>query len=229
MDRPVRRRRRVRLGSVLLAAIAIPLTLLTLFSLERFALLPDALNAGINALGQILIQLVTIVGAIAVIIGIFNLCGAHLRTLRKFPNGLYSLLTLLTLVLVVALRILERLGVLKVGDSADPLVTLTIMDAVQVVVESALAGLLFFFLVYAAYRMMRRGVTFWNVLFLTSLVIVLVGYSTLPGMEALSSLRDWILNVPVTAGTRGLLIGVAIGTVTVGVRLLIGRDRTFGE
>jgi hypothetical protein len=219
----------VQLGSVLLAVIAIPLTILTLFSLERFALLPDNLNAGISALGQILIQLVTIVGAIAVVIGILNLCGAHLKNLRKMPNGLYSLLTLLSLVLVVFLRLLERLGVLKVTGSDDPLVTLTIMDAVQVVVESALAGLLFFFLVYAAYRLLRRRVTIWNILFLASLVIVLVGYSTLPGMEFLSTIRDWVLNVPVSAGTRGLLIGVAIGTVTVGVRLLIGQDRTFRE
>jgi hypothetical protein len=229
MDRPVRRRRGVRLGSVLLAAIAIPLMLLTLFSLERFALLPDDLNAGISATGQILIQLVTIVGAIAVVIGIFNLCGVHLRNLRKFPNGLYSLLTLLSLALVIVLRILERLGILRVEGSDAPLVTMTIMDAVQVVVESALAGLLFFFLVYAAYRMLRRGVTFWNVLFLAALVIVLVGYSPLTGMEFLSTIRSWVLNVPVSAGTRGLLIGIAIGTVTVGVRLLIGQDRTFRE
>jgi hypothetical protein len=203
--------------------------LLTLFSLERFALLPDDLNAGISATGQILIQLVTIVGAIAVVIGIFNLCGVHLRNLRKFPNGLYSLLTLLSLALVIVLRILERLGILRVEGSDAPLVTMTIMDAVQVVVESALAGLLFFFLVYAAYRMLRRGVTFWNVLFLAALVIVLVGYSPLTGMEFLSTIRSWVLNVPVSAGTRGLLIGIAIGTVTVGVRLLIGQDRTFRE
>jgi hypothetical protein len=37
------------------------------------------------------------------------------------------------------------------------------------------------------------------------------------------------LTVPVNAGTRGLLLGVAIGVVAVGVRVLIGQDRTFRE
>jgi hypothetical protein len=43
------RRRRIRLGGILLAVIAIPVMLLTLLGLERFALLPDDLNSGPSA------------------------------------------------------------------------------------------------------------------------------------------------------------------------------------
>lgn len=221
------RRRRIRLGSVLLAAIAIPVALLTLLGLERFPLLPDDLNAGVVSISQLLIQVVSTVGAIAVIIGVMNLSGVHLRNLRRGLSGFYSLITLLTLVAVVAVRILERAGALQAGEG--PTLSLTLMDALQVAVESALSGILVFFLVYAAYRMMRRRVTFWGLLFVATVVVVLVGYSQRPGLEFLSALREWILNVPVNAGTRGLLLGVAIGTVVIGVRLLIGQDRTFRE
>jgi len=61
------------------------------------------------------------------------------------------------------------------------------------------------------------------------LVIVLLGFSPLGEVTLLPALREWLLSVPVSAGTRGLLIGVAIGIVVVGVRVLIGRDRTFRE
>jgi hypothetical protein len=167
------------------------------------------------------------VGAVAVIIGILNLARVHTLNLRRGVTGLYSLITLLTLAIVVVLRILERANVIQV--SAGGALSLTLMDALQVAVESALSGILVFFLIYAAFRLMRRRVSVWSLLFVAIIVVVLVGYSPLPGFEFLSSLREWILNVPVNAGTRGLAIGIAIGTVVVGVRLLIGQDRTFRE
>ncbi len=220
---------RIRLGSAFLTAITIALALVTLVSLEPLPFLPEALRTSISETGQILIQLVTVVGAIAVILGVLNLLAVHLR---RIPQGasaaLYSLITLVTFIALLALHLMERFGVLKVGTGTTPIVTLTLMDAVQVVIESALSGILFFFLVYTAYRLMRRRVTFWGILFVATLVIVLMGYVAPPD-SFLWQLRGWILSVPVGAGTRGLLIGIAIGTVVIGARVLIGQDRTFRE
>ncbi len=222
---------RIRFGSALLTAITIGLALITLFSLEPFPFLPEGLRASITGTGQIIIQLVTVVGAIAVILGVLNLLAVHLRKIpRRATSALYSLVTLLTFVALLAVHLLERFGALKVGTAATatPIVTLTLMDAVQVVIESALSGILFFFLVYAAYRLMRRRVTFWGILFVATLVIVLMGYVA-PPETFLWQLREWILHVPVGAGIRGLLVGIAIGTVVIGARVLIGQDRTFRE
>jgi hypothetical protein len=228
-------RRRTSLGSAALIAITIALALITLLSLEPFPFLPEGMRAGIAESGQIIVQLVTVVGAIALIIGVLNLLGVHLRKLSGgTASAVYSVITIVTLLALLALYVLERLGVLKLRAAAgasppdSPLISLTLMDAVQVVVESALAGLLFFFLIFAAYRLMRRRVTAWGVLFVGTLVIVLMGY-TAQTDTFLSRLRDWLLHVPVGAGIRGLLIGVAIGTVVVGARVLIGQDRTFRE
>ncbi len=222
-------RPRSRIGAIFLAAITIVLAVLTLLGLEPLALLPGDLGNSVISTSQILVQIVTIVGAAAVIIGVLNLLRVHLYKLPT-RQGFYSAITLLTFLAVLGLHAAERLGVLKVTQPATnaPLVTLTMMDAVQVVIESALSGLLFFFLVYTAYRLMRRNVTAWGLLFITALVIVLIGYVQPPG-SLLANLRDWLLRVPVTAGTRGLLIGIAIGTVMVGARVLIGQDRLFRE
>ncbi len=223
-------RRRGRFGNAVLAAIAISFMLITLLSLEPLPFLPDALRNGAIDIGQILILLVSVVGALAVILGVLNLLGVHLRKLRGGGGpAVYSAITLLTLVAVLALHFLERFGVLTLrGGSPDmPRISLTMMDVLQVTIESALAGILFFFLVFAAYRLMRRRVTVWGLLFVATLVLVLIGYSQQSGL--LAAIRDWILRVPVSAGTRGLLIGIAIGTVVIGARVLIGQDRIFRE
>jgi hypothetical protein len=190
-------RRRTSLGSVALIAITIALALITLLSLEPFPFLPEGMRSGIAESGQIIVQLVTVVGAIAVIIGVLNLLGVHLGKLSGgTTSAVYSLITIVTLLALLALYVLERLGVLKLSAAAgasppdSPMISLTLMDAVQVVIESALAGLLFFFLVFAAYRLMRRRVTAWGVLFVGTLVIVLMGY-TAQTDSFLSTLRDW--------------------------------------
>ncbi len=222
-------RRRLRLGAALLAALTIAIALVTLLGLEPVASLPPALNQTLNAFSQLLVQLVAVIGALALLIGVSNLVRFHAAQLRKFPRSLYSLILLLSLFGVLIVRALERGGVLRVGADETPALSLLLLDVAQVVVESALTGLIFFALVYAAVRLMRQAVTLWNALFLAALVIVLLGFSPLGGGEALSALREWLLSVPVNAGTRGLLIGVALGIVVVGVRVLIGRDRTFRE
>jgi len=229
MNRP---RRRLQLGAVLLAAITIPLALVTLLSLEPLPLLPGTINAVAGAIGQMLVQIVTVVGALAVILGVLNLLTVHGRKLGAFPGVLYSGLMLLTFIAVLGLHIAEKLGVkiVNTGQTVPgPNDSLTLADAIQVSVESALAGILFIFLVYAASRLLRRRVTVWSILFLASMIIVLLGYLPVTRFEFLANLRDWLLRVPVEAGMRGLLIGVGIGTVIVGIRVLIGQDRTFRE
>ncbi|MCS6872330.1 MAG: hypothetical protein RML95_08705 [Anaerolineae bacterium] len=229
MSASTRPRRRLRLGAALLAALTISIAVVTLLGLEPVPTLPPELNQTLSAFSQLLVQLAAVIGAIALFLGVLNLTRFHAAQLRKFPRGLYSLLLLLTLFGVLIVRALERGGVLRVSEGETLTLSLTILDVAQVAVESALAGLLFFALVYGAVRLMRRRVTIWNALFLTALVIVLLGFSPLGGATLLPEIREWLLSVPVSAGTRGLLIGVALGVVVVGVRVLIGRDRTFRE
>ena len=224
------RRRRTQLGAIFLAAIASSCALITLLSLEPLPVLPDDMRIAAVTIGQMLIQLVTVVGALALIVGVLNLITVHIGKLSGAPTGaIYSAITLLTFIALVVVHILQRLGILKVGTATDsPLLTLTLMDTIQVVIESALAGLLFFFLVFAAYRMMRRRVTVWGLLFVSTLILVLIGSIT-DTNSLLAGVREFILRVPVGAGTRGLLIGIAIGTIVVGARVLIGQDRVFRE
>jgi len=220
-------RRRIKIGGALLAALSSGLMIIILLALQPIEALPADIRTGIGNLGQLLIQLVAVTAAIAVGVGLLNLVRSQARSLRRFPNNLYSLITLIVLVGIIGLRVFERLNA---GSDANPTQTsLILMDTLQVTVESALAGILFFFLVYSGYRLLRRRFTLWSALFVLAAVIVLIGYSPLAGAEFLTTIREWMLTVPVSGGMRGLLIGVALGVVVVGARLFIGGDRTFRE
>lgn len=178
---------------------------------------------------RFLIQLVTVIAAVAVLAGLVNLVAVHLgRFVRAERGWPYSILVLVVALAVGVLRILDRAEIWS-GDLEGEQISARVFEAVQVSLESALAALLVFFLVFAAYRLMRDRVTVWNVLFSLTVIVVLVGWIPFDDMDVLRDVRDWVVRVPASAGTRGLLIGVGLGTLIVGVRVLLGQDRSFRD
>jgi hypothetical protein len=206
-----------RIFATLSSALVIGLGLITLWGL-----FPGSPAAVVSAA---LIQLVVIVGAVAVLIGVINLLWVHLRrVLKGDPGWVYSLVLFFAALIVIVLIVVERLGLLE-----DISVSGFLFSSVQVSVESALSGLLVFFLVYAAARLMRHRVNWGALLFLVTLLIVLVGWLQIPSLGAFNGVSEWIRTVPASAGARGLLIGVALGATTAGVRVLLGQDPSYRE
>jgi hypothetical protein len=178
-------------------------------------------------LADFTLQLISVTAALAVLIGIVNLVTVHLgRFVRSDHGWPYSIVVLISALGVIVLRILDRADVWP-DDLKGEEVSARAFEAIQVSLESALAALVCFFLVYAAYRLMRREVTLWHVVFTTTVIIVIAGWIPLENTETLMNIREWLVNVPAGAGARGLLIGVGLGTLTVGVRVLVGQDRSF--
>jgi hypothetical protein len=213
--------RRHRLVNFLATVTVISMGLVTLIGLVSE---PGTSSANFTGF---LIRLVSVIAAVAVFVGVLNLIAVHMgRFVRSEHGWPYSLIVLVTAVAVIVLRILDHADIWP-GDLKGEQISVRVFESVQVSLESALAALLVFFLVYAAYRLMRRRVTVWNVVFSAIVVIVLLGSIPLKGTDALADVRDWLIRVPVSAGARGLLIGVGLGTVTVGVRVLVGQDRSF--
>lgn len=196
-----------RLWSILAALVAVGVGLAALFGL---LVTP-------NPVTNALLQIAAITIALSVLIGILNLYSVHLRRLISRGRGSgYSLVMLIAAGLVIFLWLSDQ-------DDAN----MTLLETVQVALESALAGLVLFALVYGAYRYMRRGVTWGGLLFTVVLLIMLIG--VLPGSGTIGQIRAWLLAVPVSAGERGILLGIALATVVTGVRVLIGQDRNYRE
>lgn len=210
-----------RLGAAITTAIALGFGLVTLAGL-----LAGNNISFLGALTNLLLQIVVITSAVAVLIGIWNLFTVHAaRIVRRRGGWGYSIVLLVSAFGVIGVTLLERANVL----SSKPALSVVLLENVQVAIESALSGLILFALVYGAYRMMRRRVTWGALLFTLVLLALLIGALPLPGFGLLVSIRDWLLAVPVSAGARGILLGIALATVVTGVRVLIGQDRSYRE
>jgi len=161
--------------------------------------------------------------AVALIVGLINLARVHWRRMTgRQPGGFYSLVLLLALA-----------GTLIVGGVFGPTQpwSMWIFNSIQAPVESSLMALLAVVLAYAAARLLSRRMNTFSVLFVVTALLVLAGSITLPFLQIpeLNDLRNWISQVPAAAGARGLLLGVALGTVATALRVLTGADRPYGS
>ncbi len=224
-----------RLGSALATAIVIVVGIITFLGLvtgNGLGKFSDVINGfAVPSIANAFLQLTVITVATTVLIGIFNLVVVHLGRVfgrgKPFSQRINSLVLVVSAIGVVVLGALERAGVL----TGSPSPTTVLLEGVQVSIESALAGLVLFALVYGAYRLMRRRVTGSGLLFTFVLLLILTAalpFST-PAMRLVGIIRDWLMAVPVSAGARGILLGIALAVTVAGARILIGQDRSYRD
>ncbi|MCU0514646.1 MAG: hypothetical protein MUE40_19000 [Anaerolineae bacterium] len=225
---------RVRPGVILASSTIILVGLITLLGVLFGSNLTLAQEAGgeivsvvLIFLARLFVQIATVTIALSVVVGVLNLLVVHINRFYRghgsFLNRLNSLVLVLVYVLTVSIWIIERWQ----GTPATASLSRLLLEDVQIAIESSLAALLFFTLVYGAYRLLQRQLSFYRVLFVAAVLVVLMGSLALPGLAAMAALSDWLLSVPVSAGARGILLGIALATVVTGVRVLIGQDRSY--
>lgn len=224
-----------RLGSALSTALVMVIGIITFLGLivgNGLGGLSSVVNAfALPTFANAFLRLTVITLAITVLIGILNLILVHLGRVfgrgKPFSQRINSLVLIISAIGVIVLGTLERAGVL----TGSPAPTTVLLEGVQLSIESALAGLVLFALVYGAYRLMRRRVTGSGLLFTIVLLVILTGALpfTTPGMRVVSIIRDWLLAVPVSAGARGILLGIALAVTVAGARVLIGQDRSYRD
>lgn len=213
-----------RLLTIIATALAIGTGLVTLTGL----LAGDGI---LNAISDVLLQIAVVTVALTILFGVANLLLVHLTRLRRRERGWpYSIVLVAAAAVVLALWLT---GNLNPNTSAEAAQNRVVLESTQIAVESALAALLVFTLVFGAYRLMRGRVTWSAILFTLTLLIVLVGALTAQQAggvaELVNGARAWLLAVPVSAGARGLLLGIALATVIAAVRILIGQERAYRD
>jgi hypothetical protein len=129
-------------------------------------------------------------------------------------------------VLVLSLILTFGFGLLLGPD--DPFMRLAV-DAVIVPVEAALMAILAVTLIYASIRLLRRRMDLMSILFLVVAVLFLIAtmptpIGQLPGGQFILDITGMFSR----GGARGLLLGIALGTLLTGLRVLFGIDRPYG-
>ncbi|MCL4273599.1 MAG: hypothetical protein KJZ77_06975 [Anaerolineales bacterium] len=180
--------------------------------------LPQAV--GIQTL---LLNWAIILAGVAALVGIFNLITVHTDKIRRAEKGsVYSAL------LVIALAATFIFGIILRPQHQAMQV---LLNGIILPVEATLMGLLTVSLLYAAIRLLRRRADVMGVVFLLTAVLIFIGSATLPfgDMPVFGTLvRPWVAQIWALGGARGILIGVALGTLTTGLRVLFGLDRPYG-
>ncbi|MCB8929263.1 MAG: hypothetical protein H6652_26970 [Ardenticatenaceae bacterium] len=186
-----------------------------------------ALLFNVSGISTVILGWASFLAAIALILGVLNLLAVHLTRLFGERN-LYSGVLVLGMLAVFAAAVLDGLtGTDNVG---------LLFTWVQAPLEAALASMLAIFLLLSGVQLLKRQRTGWAFLFGLTATVVLLGQALLASRLLPAGLRqpvnqvvEFIQTIVVTSGIRGLLIGVALGTLLLSLRLLVGVERPYNK
>jgi hypothetical protein len=184
-------------------------------------------GAVLLGLRLLLMRWAVLVAAAGLIMGLINLLAVHLNKVNLQEAGWpYSALLILFFFLTLLLGLIF---------GSDNRVILLLFNHFQKPVEASLMGLLAVTLTLAGYRLIWRRKDLFSLVFAGVALVVLVGTGPwlLGEQSALRELagqfRNWLAQVGAAGGARGILLGVALGAITTGLRVLMGADRPYGD
>jgi len=198
-------------GRTVPVALAIGFGLLTLLGLLYLPSLGDAMTSWASFLA-----------AIALILGVINLSIVHIR--RSARGNIYSIVLVISMLIMLVLSLTDFLGFTNDGVTVA-------FNLVQAPLEAAVASLLAFFLIFSGFRLFKRQRNGWSVLFMVTALIIFLGTTMLPQVISgvFGDINRIINGYIVSAGMRGLLIGISIGSILVALRILIGSERPYDK
>jgi len=170
------------------------------------------------------LQWAVILAGIAVMIGVWNLFSVHMQKIRiRRPGSVNSIILIFFMFLTMIFSLVPGM---------EPLQKV-MLDGIMIPAEISLMAVLAVTLLYASVRLLRVRPDWASILFLVTILVILLGLGPLPYMGQLpffsDTLRPFVSDVLATGGARGILLGVALGTLTTGLRILFGADRPYGD
>ncbi len=179
-------------------------------------------------LNNITLGWASLLAAFALLFGVLNLLYVHInRFLTK--RNIYSLFLAISLLTVLGLAYTEHIGL-------TPNAVNGVFNWVQSPLEAALGSLLAFFLLFAGFQLMKRKRSIWSVIFILTAIFLLFSNAFLATdllpenvISIVEQAQDIIQNVIVLSGVRGLLLGVALGTILLSIRILLGVERPYNK
>jgi hypothetical protein len=194
---------------------------------------------GTNAAGEItllgilrsyFLQGAVVVAGVALLVGVYNLTAAHAKKIQQGDGAIFSLITVLALLITLVVGIYDLVMTYLQGEPSLRY-SRWIFENIQLPIESSLLAIIAISLTYAAIRLLSRRLNFMSGVFSVVVLILLAG--AIPAVAAsnfnmITNVRNWIVSVPAAGGARGILMGMALGIIATGIRILMGTDRPYG-
>lgn len=201
----------MRLGPVVLTFL-VGATLIAVFFIP---------NHRAQALNSELLLWATIVYAFALILGSISLWNTHARKIRFKTDGWpYSIVTLVTLVVVTGLGVWQGVG--------EGTLVSRIYNVVNSPLASTMFALLAFFIASAAFRAFRARNVEATLLLITAL-LMMIGRVSIGEFiwKGFPNFTEWLLDVPNLAAKRAIAIGVGLGAVSTALKIILGIERGY--
>jgi len=173
---------------------------------------------------------VDVIVAPAALIGVVTLVRHHGRIITKRGKGwAFSAIVILAVAFYGLIGIYSALSTEEFNHLVLPNPAHSwYYDNVYAHLDAAIFSLLAFFIASAAYRAFKMKTTEAAVLLIVGSIVMLgrvpLGGTIWPGF---TTLQVWFMSVPNVAGFRAILIGVALGAISLALRQLIGVERGY--
>lgn len=177
----------------------------------------------LQILRDLLLGWAVILAGMAALVGIINLVKTHWRKMTvRGERDPYSPILILAFLLTVGAGF-------ALGGPANTQFQLAV-SSIQAPVESTLMAVLAISLGFAAVRLLQRRTGWMGVVFAVSAMLYLILNSGILAVNldvpGWGSILGGLQRLPV-AGARGILLGIALGSLTTGLRVLLGVDRPY--
>ncbi len=179
-----------------------------------------------------------IVIAASILLGIGNLIRVHSKKISRKQEGWgYSILTLTVMAVMLWLGLWpgatlgpnEMIGTVAEGTPFN-----WMFHYMQVPLQSTMFSLLAFFIASAAYRAFRLRSAEASLLLIAAIIVMLgrvpLGQlltRNLPEHATLPWITETIMAYPNMAAFRGILMGAALGVMAMGLRIILGIERSY--
>jgi len=203
----------LRLQTPLATAVAIAFGFIILASL----LIPDLMDVRNQILNWAIL-----LAAIALFLGFANLFQVHLQKLRNKEKSAYSSILIVAMLVTFAITLWE---------GSQGVTAAWIFNNIQLPIETSLMAVLAISLTIAAAQILQQRKDLMSLVFIGTVFILILSSGPLFGIELPVFTRTIgpIVNNFLSVGAlRGLLIGVSLGTLASGLRILLGSDRPYG-
>jgi len=190
-----------------------------------------------------------IIAVFAFLLGGGNLCRVHFsKVFKRKKDWQFSIVTLIGFFAMLFAGISKynnpngMTGDVTVADSLFA----QMYDSIFTPLQGTMFALLAFFVASASYRAFRAKNIDATILLMAAFVI-LFGRTPAPRVVAdgilgswpdfthwiakifqfIPTLTEWIMDVPNLAGQRAILIGIALGVISMALRVILGVERTY--
>jgi hypothetical protein len=194
-------------------------------------LLPAAFSdvAELVQLRTIILSWAVILAAVAMLVGIISLVNIHWRKLRARRNpDRFSIFTLAAFLITFAVGF--AVYVFGIYQNEYQMI---FVNTIQVPIESSLMAVLAVTLTLASFRLFQRRQGILAVVFVFSTLIFLLLYSgvfaLLEGFlpEGFVGIILGVIQILPVAGGRGILLGIALGSIMAGLRIVFAAERPY--